>query len=62
MMRDGIAEHRAQWAIAPRPRHYPEITIRFGTLMLSRGQVILHCGQADTLARHIRVSQMEGLG
>ena len=30
--------------------------------MLGRGQVILHCGQAETLARHIRVSQMEGLG
>src|SRR5208283_3067737 len=45
MMRDGIAEHLAQWAIAPRRRHYTELTIRWGTRMVGRGQVILHLGK-----------------
>ena len=54
-----FAEHPAQWAIAPRRRHYTELTIRCGTRMAGRGGGIVHFGQAEALARHICVSQME---
>lgn len=41
----GIAEHLAQWAIAPSRRHYTRLTIRCGTRMAGRGQVILRLGK-----------------